>query len=132
MTVNQLAVLCQRLGDKDDLVCTSPEARALAESIAGRVRDGAPPAEIADALDELEESLLRAGYAAGLSPARSYERLLGTGDGHRVLEVLACPGGICARIEAPGLGSEPGPGSAPGSEHCPVQRLPLSVMRLRS
>lgn len=122
MTADQLAVLCRRLADDTDAVRTSPEVKALAESIAGRVRDGAPLDELGDEFDELEILLLRAGHAAGLSPVRSYERFPGAGDGHRVLEVLACPSGVCARIEAPG--EEP--------VFCVALRQPMVVTRLRS
>jgi hypothetical protein len=122
MTADQLAVLCQRLAADTDTVRTSPPVRAVAESIVNRVRDGVALDELADDFDQLEELLLRAGHAAGLSPVRSYERLLGTGDGHRVLEVLACPGGTCTRVEPPG--AEPVP--------CPVYRQPMVVTRLRS
>lgn len=101
---------------------TSPEVRARAESIADRVRGGASPAELIDDFDELEVLLLRAGHAAGLSPVRSYEQLPGAGDGHRVLEVLACPGGSCSRFEAPG--------AVPVD--CLVHRRPMAVTRLRS
>ncbi|MDF3291849.1 hypothetical protein [Streptomyces silvisoli] len=122
MTADQLTVLCQRLADDTDAVRSSPEVRALAESIVGRVRDGVPLDELAGDFDELEEQLLRAGHVAGLSPTRSYERLLGTRDGHRVLEVLVCPRGTCTRVEAPG--AEPVP--------CLVYRRPMAVRRLRS
>ncbi|MDI2130511.1 hypothetical protein [Yinghuangia seranimata] len=122
MTVDQLAVLCRRLADDSDAVRTSPEIRGLAESIVARVRSGVTMAELAHDFDVLEERLLRAGHAAGLSPVRSYERLLNAGDGHRVLEVLACPGGTCARIEAPGAELAP----------CLVHRQPMVAMRLRS
>jgi hypothetical protein len=122
MTADQLAVLCQRLAHDTDAVRTSPEVRALADSIVDRVRDGVALDELADDLDELEELLLRSGHAAGLSPVRSYERLPGAGDGHRVLEVLTCPGGTCTRVEAPG--AEPVP--------CLVHRQPMVVTRLRS
>ncbi|CAL9647817.1 hypothetical protein [Streptomyces sp. enrichment culture] len=122
MTADQLAVLCRRLADDTDAVRTSPEAGALAESIACRVRDGTPLDELADDLDALEMLLLRAGHAAGLSPARYYARLPGAGDGHRVLEVLACPTGVCARVEAPG--AEP--------VLCVALRQPMVVTRLRS
>ncbi|MGW3951623.1 hypothetical protein ACWEKM_11920 [Streptomyces sp. NPDC004752] len=122
MTCDQLAALCERLADAADAVRTSPEIRARAESIADRVRGGATPAELADDFDALEDLLLRAGHAAGLSPVRTYERLPGGGDGHPVLAVLACPGGICSRIEAPG--------AVPVD--CPVHRRPMAVTRLRS
>lgn len=122
MTADQLAVLCERLADAADAVRTSPEIRARAESIADRVRGGATPAELADDFDALDELLLRAGHGAGLSPVRGYERLPGAGDGRPVLEVLACPGGICSRVEAPG--------AAPVD--CLVHRRPMAVTRLRS
>lgn len=122
MTADQLAVLCQRMAVESDAVRTSPSVRALAESIADRVRDGVAVGELTAELDELEDMLLRAGHPAGLSPVRSYERLLGTGDGHRVLEVLACPGSTCTRFEAPG--AEPVP--------CLVHRQPMVVTRLPS
>lgn len=122
MTADQLAVLCQRLADDTDPVRTSPAVRALAESIVRSVCGGVAPGELADDFDELEERLLRAGHAAGLSPVRSYERFPGAGDGHRVLEVLACPGGVCTRVEAPG--AEP--------PLCVAQRQPMVLTRLRS
>ncbi|MFE9610766.1 hypothetical protein [Streptomyces sp. NPDC006012] len=122
MSADQLAILCERLADCADAVRTSPEIRACAESIADRVRGGTAPLELADDFDELEELLLQAGYAAGLSPVRVYERLLGAGDGHRVLEALTCPGGSCSRIEAPG--------AVP--VECLVHRRPMAVTRLGS
>ncbi|MEV0355710.1 hypothetical protein AB0H71_06545 [Nocardia sp. NPDC050697] len=122
MSADQLAVLCQRMADDSDAVRTAPEARALVESITSRLRDGAGLDDLTDRLDRLEEMLLRAGHAAGLSPVRSYERLLGTNDGHRVLEVLRCPAGTCTRVEVPG--SEPTP--------CLVHRRPMVVAQLRS
>lgn len=123
MTADQLAVLCERLADDTDAVRSAPDVRGLAESIVDRVRDGIPLDELADDFDELEELLLRAGHAAGLSPVRhAYERLLGAGDGHRVLEVLACPGSTCPRFEAPAEGPVP----------CLVHRRPMVATRLRS
>lgn len=122
MTADRLAVLCRRLADDTDAVRTSPEVGALAESIAGRVRDGVALDELDEELDELEILLLRAGHAAGLSPVRSYERFPGADDGHRVLEVLACPASVCARVEAPD--AEP--------VFCVAFRQPMVVTRLRS
>jgi hypothetical protein len=122
MIADQLAVLCQRLADDTDAVRTLPDVRALAESIVDRVCDGVALDELSDDVDELEELLLRAGHAAGLSPVRSYERMLGTGDGHRVLEVLVCPGSTCTRVEAPGAEVLP----------CLVHRRPMVSTRLRS
>jgi hypothetical protein len=115
-------VLCQRLADGADAVRTSPAVRALAESIAGRVRDGMAPDQLADDFDELEEQLLRAGHAAGLSAVRSSDPVPGAGDGHRVLEVLTCPGGTCDRVAAPGADPVP----------CLVFRRPMAVTRLPS
>ncbi|WP_217142500.1 hypothetical protein [Streptomyces sp. AC627_RSS907] len=122
MTVDQLAVLCRRLADDTDAVRTSPEVRTLAESIVGRVRDGVACEELAEEFDELELLLLRAGHAAGLGPVRSYERFPGASDGRRVLEVLACPAGVCPRVEVPD--AEP--------VFCGVFRQPMVVTRLRS
>ncbi|MFE5208232.1 hypothetical protein [Streptomyces sp. NPDC056600] len=101
---------------------TSPELRALAESLAARIRAGCSPEALADDFDELELRLLRAGHAAGLSPVRSYERLPGTDDGHRVLEVLTCPTGVCTRVEPSTADEVP----------CLVHRRAMAVTRLRS
>ncbi|GLY47273.1 hypothetical protein [Lentzea sp. NBRC 102530] len=122
MISEQLAVLCERLADSAGGVRASPRMAALAESIAGRVRAGAEPADVADDFDALEEMLLQAGHAAGLSPVRSYDRLPGAGDGHRVLEVLRCPGGSCPRVELPGARPVP----------CAVHLKPMVVQRLPS
>lgn len=97
----------------------------LANWIATEIRTGRDPGELDDAFDQLEDLLLRAGYAAGLSPSRSpYARLSGIGDGHPVLEVLACPAGQCARVEPPdrGGGEEP---------VCHVLQQPLRWVRLQ-
>ena len=122
MTADQLAVLCQRLAETADPVRAVDGVRALAEAIVERVRDGVPLDELADDFDTLEDRLLAAGYAAGLSSVRSYEPLPGGGAGHPVLSVLKCPGGSCSRIEPPDADPLP----------CLVHRQPMVAARLRS
>ncbi|TQS46840.1 hypothetical protein [Cryptosporangium phraense] len=121
MSADQLAVLCRRLADETDAVRRPSPIRTLAESIAARVRDGVPADDLTDDLDDLEDLLLRAGQAAGLGGTRSFQRLPGAGDGHRVLEVLTCPGRSCDRVERPA--AEP--------ILCAVHRAPMTVTRLR-
>jgi hypothetical protein len=122
VTADQLAVLCQRLAEATDAVRTTDGVRALAEEIVARVRDGVPLEDLADDFDALEDRLLEAGHAAGLSSVRSYERLLGAGAGHPVLAVLKCPGGSCTRVEPPAADPVP----------CLVHRQPMVTTRLRS
>jgi hypothetical protein len=120
----QLALLCARLSAETGPLVTDGSMRALATSIAEQIRAGADPADLADVFDELDDLLLRAGYAAGLGSYRtgdpSFTRLPGVGDGHPVLEVLACPGNRCARVELPD-----------GKQLCPVFGKPLGRIRLR-
>lgn len=120
----QLALLCVRLRDTTDPLAGDGPLGALAASIARRCQSGAGPAELADALDELDDLLLRAGHAGGLGAYRSvvpsYDRLPGLGDGHPVLEVEGCPRGRCARVEVPG-----------DETRCAVFGEPLRRIRLR-
>ncbi|MFD6329537.1 hypothetical protein ACFWGI_08235 [Streptomyces niveus] len=110
MTADQLSVLCMRLGDETDALRTSPGILALAESIIGRVRDGVAPDQLADDFDALEELLLRAGHAAGLSPVRSYERFFGPADGHRARSPR-----VSRRTVHTGRGTGHGAGALPGT-----------------
>ncbi|GAA4880740.1 hypothetical protein [Saccharopolyspora cebuensis] len=74
----------------------------LAMRIAAALRDGRPPAEMSGRLDELEDSLLRAGYTAGIGPFRSVAPdLPGIDGGHPQLEVFACPSQVCSRVVPP-------------------------------
>jgi hypothetical protein len=123
LTQEQLALLCTRLDDATGPFAAEGPLRVLATSIAERLREGGDPAVLAESLDELDERLLRAGYAGGLGSYRSvdspFPRLPGVG-GHPVLEVLGCPGGLCARV------------ALPGEEHaCSVFGRPLERIRLR-
>ncbi|MER5262700.1 hypothetical protein ABTZ99_11540 [Actinosynnema sp. NPDC002837] len=122
MTADQLAVLCQRLAEGTDAVRTTADVRALAETIVERVRAGVPLDDLTDDFDALEDRLLDAGHAAGLSSVRSYDRLPGAGDGHAVLAVLKCPGRSCTRVEPPDADPVP----------CLVHRRPMVTTRLRS
>jgi hypothetical protein len=120
----QLALLCVRLRENAGLLAGDGPIGDLAASIVRRYRSGARPGELDDALDELEDLLLRAGHAGGLGSYRSvvpsYEGLPGLGDGHPVLEVEGCPRGRCARVEVPGEGAG-----------CAVFGEPLRRIRLR-
>jgi len=121
----RVAQLCVRLAQESGPVATPGPMRDLAIRIAGEICGGRAPEELDDELDELEDLLLRAGFTAGLSPARSqYTALRGVGDGHPVLEVLACPAGTCTRVELPtAAGDEPA---------CHVLGQSLRRVRLRS
>jgi hypothetical protein len=101
MTDSQLAQLCVRLSSPADPLSTDGPMRALALRVAARVRSGVPVTDLEVDLDRLDDLLLEAGYAAGLSPDRvPYAGLPGgLGDGHPVLAVLACPLASCARVE---------------------------------
>ncbi|MFK3985616.1 hypothetical protein ACI2K4_35285 [Micromonospora sp. NPDC050397] len=97
----QLAVLCVRLEEEVGPLATDGPMRTLATLIAERIRAGEDPVTLAEHLDELDDQLLRAGYAGGLGSYRSaLPQLPGLG-GHPVLEVLACPGLLCARVAPP-------------------------------
>ena len=102
---DQLALLCTRLADDAGPLVSAGTMRELATSITDRIRAGQDPAELADDFDQLDDLLLRAGYAAGLGTYRSAESrfgpLPGFGDGHPLLEVSACPEQRCARVELP-------------------------------
>src|SRR3954467_15036009 len=100
---DQLAVLCHRMGDESDPVRSVPAVRSTVDGIVARLRSGTGADRLVADLDEVDERLLRAGYAAGLSPTRIYRSL--PGDGHPVLEVLACPAGACPRVELPRTGA---------------------------
>jgi hypothetical protein len=106
----RLAELCRRLTStgqgsepRPDL---GPEARRLIASLTEQLRGGRSPEELEDSFDALEELFLAAGYTAGLGSYRttappSYQRLPGSGQQHAWLYALGCPGGRCARVEAP-------------------------------
>jgi hypothetical protein len=99
----QVAQLCLRLSSSRDPLSGPGPMHDLATVIAARLRAGASPGSLASDLDRLDDLLLRAGYAAGLGESRlPYAPLPGSGDGHPVLEVLACPGSCCPRVLAPG------------------------------
>jgi hypothetical protein len=96
----RLETLCRRLADPADPLAGRGPMRDLAIRVAGEVRAGRE--DVSGHLDSLEDQLLAAGYAAGLSPARTpYAPVPGLGDGHPALAVLACPAGRCARVEPP-------------------------------
>src|ERR1700710_1316588 len=118
----RVAQLCVRLAQESGPLTTPGPMHDLAIQIAGEIRGGRAPEELDDELDELEDLLLRAGFTAGLSPARSqYAVLPGAGDGH---PVLACPVGTCTRLEPPtAAGAEP---------TCRVLGRLLRRVRLRS
>ena len=75
--------------------------------------------DVVDDLDEIEDRLLRAGYAAGLSSTRGYQPLPGVS--RPVLEFLACPAGRCPRAELPG-----------SRARCAVFAAPMTRTRLAS
>lgn len=119
----RLAALCHRLTEPAPEL--GPEADRLIDHITTEVRDGRPPEELEDSFDELEDLLLAAGFTAGLGSYRSdtppvYRRFPGAG--HPLLRVLACPGGGCARVEAP----EP-----VSPARCRIFERPLREIRLR-
>jgi len=116
----QLALLCTRLDEAAGPLAAEGPMRALATTIADSIRAGEDPAVLVERFDELDDQLLRAGYAGGLGAYRSpLPQLPGLG-GHPVLEVLACPGGLCARV------------APPGRDHtCSVFGRPLARVRLR-
>ncbi|MDI6104085.1 hypothetical protein QLQ12_36390 [Actinoplanes sp. NEAU-A12] len=113
----RLAILCARLGADTDPVRAVPAVRSMADRVVARLRSGDPVLE--DDFDEIEDELMRAGYAAGLSSTRIYRPLLG--DGRPVLEFLACPGGRCSRVELPDAPAE-----------CAVFAAPMTRTRLAS
>jgi hypothetical protein len=116
----RLEQLCRRLSDDSGPLTTPGPLHDLAARIAGRVRAGHP--DISAQLDDLEDQLLCAGYAAGLSGSRTpYAAVPGLGHGHPVLSVLACPAERCTRVEPPP------PGDAP---ICAVMRRPLRRVQL--
>ncbi|GGK88747.1 hypothetical protein [Mangrovihabitans endophyticus] len=115
----RLESLCLRLAGPGDPLAEPGPMHDLAARIAGDVRAGRE--DLSDELDSLEDRLLAAGYAAGLSSARSpYAPVPGLGDGHPPLTVLACPAGRCTRVEPP---ADPPP-------LCAVLRRPLVRVRL--
>ncbi|WP_030805118.1 hypothetical protein [Streptomyces sp. NRRL F-2799] len=119
----RLAALCHRLTERAPEL--GPEGRRLIDHITTEVRDGRSPEELEDSFDELEDLLLAAGFTAGLGSYRTdtppvYQRFPGAG--HPLLHVLACPGGGCARVEAP----EP---ESPAQ--CRIFGRPLREIRLR-
>ncbi|MFF3125942.1 hypothetical protein ACFVRD_27275 [Streptomyces sp. NPDC057908] len=119
----RLAALCHRLARQAPEL--SAEGRRLMVHITTELRGGRPPEELEDSFDELEDLLLAAGFTAGLGSYRTdippvYQRFPGAG--HPLLHVLACPGGSCARVEAPA------PESA---QQCRIFAQPLREIRLR-
>ncbi|MFF7734158.1 hypothetical protein [Streptomyces sp. NPDC007984] len=123
--------LCRRLTDAPGSLRLGERGQRLIESITAELRTGRDPGELDDAFDELEEELLAAGYSAGLGSYRStptpvtpgYQRLPVAGGHHPPLHVLACPGGHCGRVEAPG-DDAPHPG-------CRIFGQPLRTVPLR-
>lgn len=119
----RLEQLCLRLSTKDDPLSRPGPLHDLATRVAAEIREGRSPSSLGDDLDRIEDLLLEAGYATGLSNSRSsYVPIPGLG-GHRpALEVLACPADICTRVEAP----------TPDVPTCPVTQLPLRRLALGS
>lgn len=116
----QLALLCTRLDEMTGPFAEEGPMRALAVSITERIRAGEDPAALASSLDDLDDQLLRAGYAGGLGSYRTSEaRVPGVG-GHPVLEVLGCPGNLCTRVALPD-----------GAHLCAVFGRPLDRVRLQ-
>ncbi|WP_433732672.1 hypothetical protein ACQP0C_10135 [Nocardia sp. CA-129566] len=124
---HRIEQLCARLAESSGPLATPGPMRERARSIAAAIRAGRPPADLDTELDELEDLLLRNGFAAGLSSSRSTYTTLpgigGIGGGHPSLEVLACPADACDRMQAP----DP---SAPAPT-CAVLGQPLRLIRLR-
>lgn len=119
----RLEQLCLRLSTKDDPLSRPGPLCDLATRVAGEIRDGRSPSSLGDDLDRLEDLLLQAGYATGLSHSRSaYAPVPGLGGGRPVLEVLACPAEVCTRVEAP----------APELPTCAVMQRPLRRLVLGS
>ncbi|GGT13964.1 hypothetical protein [Streptomyces purpureus] len=131
----RLGELCRRLADPS----SSPELGALGEpgtrlveTIVSALRDGRPPTQLEDLLDELEELLLAAGHSAGLGsyrttpppPVPGFQSLPVAGPGHPALYVLACPTGHCGRVEAPDA-------DAPDRPACGILGRPLNPVPLR-
>ncbi|CAM3307646.1 hypothetical protein KIPE111705_01085 [Kibdelosporangium persicum] len=116
----QLALLCTRLEQDGGPLAEEGPLRALAMSIVERLRAGEDPDAVAESLDDLDDQLMRAGYAGGLGTSRAMDvRVPGLG-GHPVLEVLGCPGKLCGRV------------ALPDEDHvCAVFGRPLERVRLR-
>jgi hypothetical protein len=119
MSGELLEALCRRMGDDNDPVRSLPAVRHLADRIVERLRSGVDADGLTDDLEELNDRLLQAGYAAGLGSHRAYRPL--PGGGHPVLEVLACPTGRCARVELPRTEAA-----------CALSGRPMAASRLRS
>ncbi|MFG2816113.1 hypothetical protein [Streptomyces sp. NPDC048410] len=123
----RLAALCHRLGAASRAPELGPEGHRLIDHITAEVRGGRSPEELEDSFDELEDLLLIAGFSAGLGSYRTdtppvYRSFAGAG--HPLLHVLACPGGCCARVEAPA--PEGGPAA-----RCRIFGEPLREIGLR-
>ncbi|MGW3338680.1 hypothetical protein ACWDCL_14560 [Streptomyces sp. NPDC001009] len=123
----RLASLCHRLAATAHAPELGPEGRLLIEHITAEVRGGRSPEELEDEFDELEDLLLAAGFTAGLGSYRTdappvYQRFPGAG--HPLLRVLVCPGGCCARVEAPAPEGGPAP-------ECRIFGRPLREIGLR-
>jgi hypothetical protein len=116
MSDELLEALCRRLADDGDPVRSRPDLRERADRIVAGLRSGV---DVTSALDDLDDQLLRSGYAAGLDASRIYRAL--PGSGHPVLEVLTCPAGRCDRVELPRTGAT-----------CAVFDRPMTLTRLRS
>ncbi|MEU4219534.1 hypothetical protein [Actinoplanes sp. NPDC026623] len=115
----RLETLCRRLADPAGPLAVPGPMHDLAARVAGEVRAGRE--DVSGHLDSLEDQLLAAGYAAGLSPVRArYAPVPGLGGGHPALAVLACPARRCARVEPP---ADPPP-------TCAVLRRPLARVLL--
>ncbi|MGA5319409.1 hypothetical protein ACPCIU_03135 [Streptomyces seoulensis] len=120
----RLAALCHRSAELAREL--GPEGRRLIDHITTELRGGRPSDELEHSFDELEDLLLAAGLTAGLGSYRTdtppvYRRFPGAG--HPLLRVLACPGGGCARVEAPGPDSPPA--------QCRIFGRPLREIGLR-
>ncbi|MFI8347990.1 hypothetical protein [Streptomyces sp. NPDC085596] len=123
----RLAALCHRLTATSHAPELGAEGRRLIDHITAEVRGGRSPEELEDSFDELEDLLLAAGFTAGLGSYRTdtppgYRRF--SGAGHPLLHVLACPGGCCARVEAPA------PEGGPAAQ-CRIFGRPLREIGLR-
>jgi hypothetical protein len=114
----RLATLCVRLGDDSDPVRADPSVRPFVDDVVARLHAGDLD-RLSDDLDEIEDRLLRAAYAAGLSSTRVYRPLPGAG--RSVLEYLACPAGRCPRVELPDSEAK-----------CAIAAAPMTRTRLGS
>ncbi len=123
----RLGDLCRRLAETAGPLLPDARGQRLIEELTARIRAGRTPEELEEEFDELEELLLAAGHSAGLGSYRGaprYRGLPGSAHGHPALYVLACPGGHCARLEAP----DP---DADRAQVCRILGRPLREVGLR-